>query len=402
MVAGPLAGRAGGRAARHRRGQRRRPAGGLGCRCGRAGALGRRPACAGSSMRWAAPRARAASRFADGGWACATGCGFARPDPDGRRSRSRRRRAATHGGVGRRAEPTAVDLALPGRFNHANALMAAVAAGRWASTPSTALAAMADGRRGGRPLHHPRRGGRAGPAHAGQEPRRLERAPRPGGGRTTGRSWSASTRGSADGADPSWLWDVPFERLAGRGGGDRGSVPRPLGAAAVRRGGPRCEPEPVPAVARGGRRRRRGADVVGRRDRQLHRLRRSPRGRVRDAASAAHRGGLPRPARHLWRRRERGDPGPAGRVARARGRAACRPLGRRRARGGPLLPGRRRGRPQVRAARSLDRRRHAGPTGAPRRGRPGRVRRLPDRGPQLSREPTARRTRASACWMSTP
>ena len=51
---GPLAGRAGRGAAHPRRGQRRRPAGGLGRRGGAATCTGWGPGCAGSSMRWAA------------------------------------------------------------------------------------------------------------------------------------------------------------------------------------------------------------------------------------------------------------------------------------------------------------------------------------------------------------
>ena len=54
------------------------------------------------------------------------------------------------------------------------------------------------------------------PPHAGQEPGRVE---------TAASTWSTKSAApvvvginarAADGPDTSWLWDVPFERLAGR------------------------------------------------------------------------------------------------------------------------------------------------------------------------------------------
>ena len=59
---------------------------------------------------------------------------------------------------------------------------------------------------------------------------------------------------TADGADPSWLWDVPFERLAARRGGRDGRpLPRPFGALALRRRGPRDGARPRGRRADGGR-----------------------------------------------------------------------------------------------------------------------------------------------------
>ena len=69
----------------------------------------------------------------------------------------------------------------------------------------------------------------------------------------------------ADGADPSWLWDVPY-RAPGRPRrrGDRRPFPRPVGASALRWRGPQHRARPG-----AGRRprlpeeRRRVVDVIG-------------------------------------------------------------------------------------------------------------------------------------------
>ena len=108
-----------------------------------------------------------------------------------------------------------IELALPGRFNRANALMAAVAAEACGVDAEAALRAMKSvaevaGRFTVRPV--------------GGVQARLMLAKNPAG-------WdelldlvahdecpvtvSINAR-VADGADPSWLWDVPFERLTGR------------------------------------------------------------------------------------------------------------------------------------------------------------------------------------------
>ena len=115
----------------------------------------------------------------------------------------------------------------------------------------------------------------------------------------------------------------------------------------------------------------------------------SGRRHERSQRAAAGRGGLPRSAGHLRRRGQRADPGPAGPVARPRGRAAA---GRRRtaaARGRHLLPGRRRGRPPGagRRGRCIDDGMLARRVARGRSG-PGRVRRLPGGRAGASRAPT--------------
>ena len=93
---GALAGGAGGRTAHPRRGQRRRPAGGLGRRARPATCTGWVPACVGSTMPSAARPARAASSSRRTGLVV-RGCGFARPDPEATLvvDAGRRRRAAS-------------------------------------------------------------------------------------------------------------------------------------------------------------------------------------------------------------------------------------------------------------------------------------------------------------------
>jgi UDP-N-acetylmuramyl tripeptide synthase len=148
---------------------------------------------------------------AEGGWSCAAGCGFARPEA-----------VATlvdsgHGWRGVWADGRAYDirLLLPGRFNHANALMAAVAAGTRGVDLEAALDAMAAVEQvAGRFTVR-----RFGPVSA-----RMMLAKNPAGW-TELLEMVAGDDGPvvvsinsriADGADPSWLWDVPFERLGAR------------------------------------------------------------------------------------------------------------------------------------------------------------------------------------------
>ena len=109
----------------------------------------------------------------------------------------------------------ALSLALPGRCNRANAVMAAAAAGVLGVGPDAALAAMADVR----DVEGRFRTVTAGPVTA-----RLLLAKNPAGwaelldlleGGTTPVVVGINAR-VADGHDPSWLWDVAFERLAGR------------------------------------------------------------------------------------------------------------------------------------------------------------------------------------------
>jgi UDP-N-acetylmuramyl tripeptide synthase len=108
-----------------------------------------------------------------------------------------------------------VSITLPGRFNTANAVMAAVAAEAFGLEAEASLAAMAGV------------GGVAGRftvQRVGGVPTRLLLAKNPAG-------WAELLRlvrqgqdpvvvainaRVADGRDPSWLWDVPFEQLVGR------------------------------------------------------------------------------------------------------------------------------------------------------------------------------------------
>lgn len=137
-------------------------------------------------------------------WACA--CGFGRPkcaaELDGDE--------LCFGG-----ERLRLELALPGRFNRANAALALVAASELGVTPRVALKAMAGvSEVAGRFAHR----------EVGGVPARLLLAKNPAG-------WTEllelvhDEKGPvviginariADGRDPSWLWDVPFELLAGR------------------------------------------------------------------------------------------------------------------------------------------------------------------------------------------
>lgn len=141
----------------------------------------------------------------DGGWTCE--CGFARPPLD----------VWLDGGTavfadGRRLE---VQLRLPGRFNLANATMAAAAAEVLGVPAADALAQMAT---------VGEVAGRFGLTKVGGCTTRLMLAKNPAGWRELLDLVCPGDRPVvvginarvADGRDPSWLWDVPFERLRGR------------------------------------------------------------------------------------------------------------------------------------------------------------------------------------------
>jgi UDP-N-acetylmuramyl tripeptide synthase len=144
-----------------------------------------------------------------GGWSCT--CGFARPEPD----------VAVEGSgddvVARFADGRRLPvlLSLPGRFNQANAVMAAAAAEAMGVPAETALAAMVgiDGV-----------AGRFSIRRLGGVSTRLMLAKNPAGWAELLELIDVDTAPVviginariADGRDPSWLWDVPFERLAGR------------------------------------------------------------------------------------------------------------------------------------------------------------------------------------------
>jgi len=150
--------------------------------------------------------------FDDGAWACAAGCGFARPTPEATLC-VRPDGSATAVWADGQTRP--VDLVLPGRFNQANALIAAVTAEACGVDAGTALEAMRD-------VEHV--AGRFTVRSFGPVQARLMLAKNPAGwdelldlvGRSSVPVVVSINARVADGRDPSWLWDVPFERLAGR------------------------------------------------------------------------------------------------------------------------------------------------------------------------------------------
>ena len=171
----------------------------------------------GAGLRWqldavGCPSCEGRIAFAEGGWSCAVRLRPARPGGRPLVRRGGRRGARPCGPTAGRAP---VRLALPGRFNQANALMAAVAA------EACGVDAV-DGPRG-----HGDGGGGGGPFTVrafGDVRARLMLAKNPAGwdelldlvaGSDAPLVVSINAR-VADGADPSWLWDVPYERLAGR------------------------------------------------------------------------------------------------------------------------------------------------------------------------------------------
>jgi UDP-N-acetylmuramyl tripeptide synthase len=150
--------------------------------------------------------------FGPDGWACTAGCGFARPEPEVT-LRTGPDGTATAVWADGRTRP--VELVLPGRFNQANALMAAVAASACGVDAETALDAM----KGVEEV-----AGRFTVRAFGPVRARLMLAKNPAGwdelldlvAQSPAPLVVSINARVADGADPSWLWDVPFERLAGR------------------------------------------------------------------------------------------------------------------------------------------------------------------------------------------
>ena len=204
----------------------------------------------GAGLRWqhdavGCPSCEGRITFTDDGWACAA-CGFARPEPEVTLVVAPDGSARAAWVDGRTAS---VRLQLPGRFNQANALMAAVAAEAAGIGALEALAAM-------EAVHEV--AGRFTVRAFGDVRARLMLAKNPAG-------WdelldlvaeadaplvvSINAR-IADGGDPSWLWDVPYERLAGRAVVTTGDRYRDL-SVRLHYGGVahRSEPDPVQAVA---------------------------------------------------------------------------------------------------------------------------------------------------------
>jgi UDP-N-acetylmuramyl tripeptide synthase len=139
-------------------------------------------------------------------WYC-PGCHLARPEPDWRVARDA---IVPPGGP-----PVVARLRLPGRVNVANAAMAAAAVDVWGVAPAQAVAAFervgdVDGRyveavSSGRPVR----------LLLGKNPASWAELIDMAQASAHRLVVAINARG-ADGRDPSWLWDVPFEALAGR------------------------------------------------------------------------------------------------------------------------------------------------------------------------------------------
>jgi UDP-N-acetylmuramyl tripeptide synthase len=204
----------------------------------------------GAGLRWqhdavGCPSCGGRIAFADEGWSCAD-CGFARPDPEATLVVGSDGTARAEWADGRSAP---VRLALPGRFNQSNALMAAVAAEACGVDALAALAAMEAVLEVA---------GRFTVRAFGDVRARLMLAKNPAGwdelldlvaGSDAPLVVSINAR-IADGADPSWLWDVPYERLQGRAVVATGDRFRDL-SVRLHYGGVQhsTEPDPVLAVA---------------------------------------------------------------------------------------------------------------------------------------------------------
>ena len=229
----------------------------------------------GAGLRWqldavGCPSCEGRIVFDEGGWSCA-GCGFARPETEATLVHSA---DGVPNGVWADGRTHPVRLVLPGRFNQANALMAAVAAEACGVDAWTALQAME---------HVEEVAGRFTVRPIGKVQARLMLAKNPAGwdelldlvaGSDAPLVVSINAR-IADGADPSWLWDVPYERLAGRAVVVTGDRYRDLSVRLHYAGvAHTTEADPVQAGLAGRRRHRRGR----RRHRELHGLPRSSRG----------------------------------------------------------------------------------------------------------------------------
>jgi UDP-N-acetylmuramyl tripeptide synthase len=178
-------------------------------------------------------------------WAC--DCGYSRPTPEWR--------LADHGPgsgsfTGPRGASGKLEIDLPGRFNLANALMALASAVEMGVAPETAAAALD----GVGPVS-----GRYQTVTVGSSRARLLLAKNPAGFTEalgiTSHGVSpvvvAINARTADGRDPSWLYDVPFEMLAGRrvvATGERwADLSVRLSYAGVDH---ESEPDPIAAIAR--------------------------------------------------------------------------------------------------------------------------------------------------------
>jgi lipid II isoglutaminyl synthase (glutamine-hydrolysing) len=155
-------------------------------------------------------RAAPPAGSATGGWACAS-CGLARPPLVSWLDTS----AATGLAVGASGDAHELALQLPGRCNQANAVIALEALRALGYGAEGALRAMAE---------VDEVAGRYATAHFAGTTARLLLAKNPAGwteifdmlAPAPGPVVIAINARTADGHDPSWLWDVQFERLRGR------------------------------------------------------------------------------------------------------------------------------------------------------------------------------------------
>ena len=150
-------------------------------------------------------------RADDPGWSCPS-CGLSRPTPTWTLDAADTP-IGTLVGPGDMRYPIA--LQLPGHANRANATMAVVAAQVLGVEPTTSLPAMHDVQSVGGRYQVVSIGGRQVRLLLGKNPAgwsemfgMLAPAPAP--------VVIAINARAADGKDPSWLWDVPFEQLADR------------------------------------------------------------------------------------------------------------------------------------------------------------------------------------------
>ena len=149
------------------------------------------------------PHCTRAIEFREGGWACS--CGFAQPE---------RVDAVLGSDLRFEGETYELDLALPGRFNEVNAALALISLDQCGESITTALERL-------RTMTSVQ--GRYGRRRFARRTLRLLLAKNPAGTAALLQSlgpddeiWIAINAQVADGRDPSWLYDVPFEGLRGR------------------------------------------------------------------------------------------------------------------------------------------------------------------------------------------
>lgn len=154
----------------------------------------------------ACPRCANAWQIEPGRWSCAH-CGFSRPEPAWRLDGD-----LVHPPDG---PPVPLQLALPGRANRANATTALAAAAHFGVPVAEALAAMSTVTDVAGRYRVIEQGGRQLRLLLAKNPAGwLEMLEQVGGG--TGPVITVLNARGADGRDPSWIWDVPFEQLRDR------------------------------------------------------------------------------------------------------------------------------------------------------------------------------------------